>query len=41
MKEYDMNAIALSTLLFQGFATVALVLGVAVGAILSVNRTHG
>jgi len=40
-KVNDMNAIALSTIVFQGLATVALVLGVAVGAILSLHRTHG
>lgn len=36
-----MNVIALATLIFQGFATVALVLGVAAGAILSLHRAHG
>lgn len=40
-KENAMNAIALSSLVFQGIATVVLVLGVAASAVLSLHRAHG
>ena len=36
-----MNAIAISTVLFQAVATVVLVVGVAVAAIIPARRTHG
>jgi hypothetical protein len=35
-----MNILALSTLLFQGIATVALVVGVAVNAVLPAHRAQ-
>lgn len=36
-----MHALALSTVLFQALATVALVLGVAADSIFPTRRTHG
>lgn len=35
-----MNVLALSTIAFQAVATIVLVVGIAVGAIGSLHRTH-
>jgi hypothetical protein len=40
-KEADMDNIAISTLLFQAFATVTLVVGVSVSALFPARRAKG
>jgi hypothetical protein len=40
-KETDMNALVLSALAFQAIATVVLMVGVAIAAIIPARSTHG